>query len=299
MGTRWSAKAITPSDFDARAAETEMLAALEMIIAQMSSWDPGSVLSRFNAAKAGATIALPEHFLAVLCGAMTVARETGGAFDPSLGALVHLWGFGAKPQPRDPEAYEIARALEAAGWSKIDLANATLRQPGKLQLDLSGIAKGYAVDELTRVLSARGLNSYLVELGGELRGAGVKPDAQPWWVDVEEPPGSPRAPMLLAAHNVAIATSGDYQRFGAFGERRIAHTIDPRTGWPLENSPAAVSVVHSSCMLADAYATALMVMGADAGLAFATQHGLAARFVASAERGFEETLTPAFAEMLD
>lgn len=299
MGTRWNAKAITPPDFDARAAEAEMRAALEIIIAQMSSWDPNSALSRFNEADAGAAVTLPEHFLAVLTCALKVARETDGAFDPSLGALVDLWGFGAMPQARDPQAHEIGRALKAAGWSKVDLTSATLRQPGGLQLDLSGIAKGYAVDELARVLSARDLNSYLVEIGGDVRGAGVKPDAQPWWVDVEEPPGSPRGPMLLAAHNVAIATSGDYQRFGALGDRRIAHTIDPRTGWPLEDSPASVSVIHPSCMLADAYATALMVMGADAGLAFAQEHGLAARFVASAARGFEETLTPAFAGMLD
>lgn len=299
MGTRWSAKAITPSDFDARAAETAMRASLDAIIAEMSSWAPSSALSQFNAAGACEDIALPMHFHTVLSCALKIARETDGAFDPSLGALVDLWGFGAKLQLRDPYPHEVADALATAGWTKLELAEAKLRQPGGLQLDLSGIAKGYAVDELARILSARGLNSYLVEIGGEVRGAGVKPDAQPWWVDVEEPPRSPRSPMLLAAHNVSIATSGDYQRFGMIDDRRIAHTIDPRTGEPLEHSLSAVSVVHSSCMLADAYATALMVMGADAGVRFATANGLAARFVAGPDTGFQETLTPAFAAMLE
>ncbi|MBL8546948.1 MAG: FAD:protein FMN transferase [Hyphomonadaceae bacterium] len=299
MGTTWSTKAVAPTDFDARAAEAALRAALDAIIAQMSGWAPDSTLSQFNAAGAGATYDLPAHFHAVLQCALDVARRSDGAFDPSLGALVDLWGFGAHPVAGDPAAREIADALAQSGWAKLTPDGSRLKQPGGLRLDLSGIAKGYAVDELARVLSERGLNSFLVEIGGELRGAGVKPDAQPWWVDIEEPPGSPRAPILLALHNLAIATSGDYQRFDESSGRRISHTIDPRTGRPLESSPASVSVIHPTCMLADAYATALMVMGVEDGLRFATTNALAARFVRGAESGFEEILTPAFAAMLE
>ncbi len=299
MGTTWSAKAIAPSDFDARAAEASMQMQLNAIIDQMSGWEPTSLLSQFNALPKGARIALPEHLLIVLERALQVARESDGAFDPTLGALVNLWGFGATTPAADPNAQEIADALANAGWQKLNLKSASLGQPGHLRLDLSGIAKGYAVDELARILSSRGLNSYLVEIGGELRGAGVKPDGQPWWVDIEEPPGSARAPLLLALFDLAIATSGDYQRFGQSGGARIAHTLDPRTGRPLLTSPASVSVLHQSCMLADAYATALMVMGPIQGVAFAASKNLAARFVATAEFDYAETLSPALIEMLE
>lgn len=299
MGTTWSAKAIAPSGFDARAAEAAMQAALDVIVVQMSSWEQTSDLSRFNALPRDKRIALPEHFLIVLQSALQVAHESGGAFDPSIGALVDLWGFGALTPASEPSPQQITQALTDAGWQKLEIEDASLRQPGSLRLDFSGIAKGYAVDELARVLSSRGLNSHLVEIGGELRGTGVKPDGQPWWIDIEEPPGSNREPLLLAVFNLSIATSGDYQRFSESGGARIAHTLDPRTGCPLVASSTSVSVLHQSCMLADAYATALMVMGPDEGMAFATRKNLAARFVASAGSNYAETLSPALAEMLE
>lgn len=298
MGTTWSVRAIVPPDFNTTTARAALEAALDAIIQQMSTWRPDADISRFNDLPAGASITLNAQFRAVIECALAVAAETDGAFDPTIGALVDLWGFGPTPRTQAPSESEIRDALALAGWRKLSLTTTTLAQPGGLRLDLSGIAKGYAVDELARVLSAFGLNSYLVEIGGELRGAGVKPDAQPWWVDLEAPPASTDAPILLTLHDLAVATSGDYRRFREHDGQHIAHIIDPRTGRPLDNTVASVTVIHESCMLADAYATALSVMGAPAALAFADAHALPARIFTRGDASTREYLSAALADML-
>ncbi|MGE0741790.1 MAG: FAD:protein FMN transferase [Hyphomonadaceae bacterium] len=297
MGTTWSARAIAPSDLDHAATDLDLRAELEAIIAEMSQWAPQSVLSRFNDLPKDACIEVSPRLDAVLRCALRIAAETDGTFDPSLGALVELWGFGARAPAADtPSAEDVAGALANAGWRKLVLDNASLRQPGGLRLDLAGIGKGYAVDALAAILIAGGCGSCLVEIGGEVRGVGVKPDGQPWWVDLEDPPLCHALPIRVALHDLAIATSGDYRRGDVVGERRISHTLDPKTGWPLTKPPASVSVLHASCMEADAYATALTVMGAELGAAFASRAGLAARFV---DGDGVETLSPAFAAMLE
>ncbi len=299
MGTTWSVRAVTPTDFDSTGGEGALNAALDAMIAQMSTWAPHSEISRFNSASEGASVTIGEHFSAVLNCALTVAEETSGAFDPSVGALVDLWGFGAGGERDAPDNDEIAGARAQMGWTRLAPSSAVLCQPGGLRIDLSGIAKGYAVDELARVLERLGLNAFLVEVGGELRGAGVKPDAHPWWVDIEEPPGSRAAPILAALHNVSIASSGDYRRARSLDDRAIAHTIDPRIGHPLANNVASVTVLHAECILADAYATALMVMGPRDGLDHANAHDLTARFVVREGDAHRELLSDAFAALLE
>jgi thiamine biosynthesis lipoprotein len=176
------------------------------------------------------------------------------------------------------------------------LRSGSARQPGGARLDLSAIAKGYAVDSVAQRLASEGLVSYLVEIGGELRGRGVKPDGQPWWVSVEPPPGCPLQ-VTSALSGWAIATSGDYRRFFEHGGRRYAHTLDPRTGRPLDDPPASVSVLHAECMAADAWSTALMVLGAGRGLALCEREGLSAVFLlrdpwrAVVSRGFRRMLS--------
>ncbi|MEO7576029.1 MAG: FAD:protein FMN transferase, partial [Massilia sp.] len=159
--------------------------------------------------------------------------------------------------------------------------------------------KGFAVDLLARTIETQGIHHYLVEVGGELRGAGRKGENNPWWVALEQVPGEAGlAQTVLALHNVAVATSGDYRRFFQYGEGRASHTLDPRSGYPIRNDIASVSVIHPQCMAADALSTALSVLGVEAGLAFAEQHHLAARFLVRTAAGLREHASSAYRAML-
>jgi len=300
MGTDWRVTAMAAADPAGLAAEIG--AALDGIVAQMSHWLPDSDLCRFNRAAAGTWQALPEPFFAVLAAAQALARETGGACDPAIGRLVDLWGFGAGPRrdaPPDPQAIAAARAC--GGWQRLELDAAArrARQPGGLWLDLSAIAKGFAVDQVATLLERRGIDSYLVEIGGELRGRGVKPDGTPWWVALADPPGAALPETVIALHGLAVATTGDAERAFMHRGRRLSHSLDPRSGWPVPDGVAAVTVIHARCMQADALATALTVLGAEEGLAFAAARGIAARFVLRHAGSFAERASPAFAAMLE
>jgi len=303
MGTTWSARVIAPADADASATRQAIQHELDMVIAVFSPWDKSSEISRFNAAPAGIW-ALSSPFWTVLDAAMDMADDTNGAVDPTLGALVDLWGFGP-PGPRPDQApmpsdAEIETAQARSGWQGLRLnreARAAM-QSGGMALDFSAIAKGHAVDRVSDRLTALGCSSHLVEIGGELRGRGIKPDGQPWWVEIEQPPNSPAPRTLMALVDIAMATSGDYRRAFTHGGRRYSHTIDGRTGRPVDNGLASVTVVHPSAMKADAFATALTVMGPYDGPEFAEAYGLAAHFVERTPRGPIERMTPMFAAML-
>jgi thiamine biosynthesis lipoprotein len=243
---------------------------------------------------------VPGDLFAVLSHALEAARDSGGAFDPTIGPVVNLWGFGPDPSSRSvPDDAALAAARGRCGWRRLVLDSAGRRalQPGGLYVDLSGIAKGYAVDLVARHLEDQGVGSFLIEIGGELRGRGVKPDGSPWWVALETPAGI-ASETIVALHGLSAATSGDYRKFFADGEARWSHTIDPRTGRPVRGDLASVTVLHPGCMEADALATALGVLGVDAGLAHAAERGIAARFLVRAGAGFTEHATPAFEAML-
>lgn len=291
MGTSWSALIVDPPEN----AAGEIESVLSEIIAQMSHWDATSQLSRFNAAPVGTWHRIDPDFAQVMAAALDIASRSDGAFDPAIGALVDLWGFGP-PGPRVglPGDEEIAAALTASRHNALDFDPLLLRlrRTRPARLDLSGIAKGHAVDAVAARLRTLGCTDFLIEIGGELLGAGIQPDGQPWWVDVEIPPGLSLAPLRVALHGLAIATSGDYRRASAEG----SHTIDPRTGRPLANQVASVTVLHASCMHADAWASALTVLGPDEGMALATRERLAAHM---AVRGSGERLSPALTAMLD
>jgi thiamine biosynthesis lipoprotein len=312
MGTTWSVKLVAPPTADAQALTAMAQRALDSVVGEMSPWEPSSDLSRYNRAPAGVWTALPPAFAQVLRCALEIAEATDGAFDPTLGALVDLWGFGPRPfSGSPPEDDAIAKAREAAGWRRLTLDGDRLFQPGGLRLDLNGVAKGFAVDQVAAALDRAGARSYLVEVGGELRGTGAKPDGQPWWVELERPPTAPargRAHLhrvgdglrtLVALHGLSVATSGDYRRFFEHEGRRYAHTLDPATAAPVAHATVSVTVLDPSCMRADAYATALTVMAPGAALAFATAHGLAAMVLARGPAGLEERLSPALSAMLE
>lgn len=230
-----------------------------------------------------------------------VAGASGGAFDPTIGALADLWGFGPSgPRTSPPPAEAVEAVHAAAGLDAFELDPLLLRarRLRDARLDLSGIAKGHAVDALADALEAAGHRDLLVEIGGEFVGRGLRPDGQPWWVDVEPLPATALPPLRIAAHDVAIATSGDYRRGFTAGCRRYAHTLDPRTGRPIVHGTASVTVLAADCMHADAWATVLTVLPLEEARSWATAHSLAARIVVRTDRGLEEWLSPALQAML-
>lgn len=295
MGTTWTVRYAAEAPLDS--VRSAIAAELDGIIAEMSNWEPASDINRFNRAAPGTWRSLPPRFFEVLEAALAVARDSDGAFDPALAHIVDRWGFG--PSGRQAFAPRT-EPPPPAQWKEIETDPAARRalQPGGVQLDFSGIAKGYAVDRVAGLLRARGIVHHLVEIGGELHGSGIRPDGQPWWTDVERPPGCALPPVRMALHNAAAATSGDYRRAFTHDGRTYSHAIDPATARPITNGVASVTVIHESAMMADALATALTVMGPERGAAFAAPRGLAAYFIVRTGAGFGEAFTPAFADML-
>jgi thiamine biosynthesis lipoprotein len=293
MGTTWQLRFAAVPDVDPAQLRVAIAARLGTIIAEMSHWEAASLLSAFNRAPAGSWHRLPPDFAAVIAAALDIAEASGGAFDPTIGRIVAMRGFGPAPAVSPPDEAAVDRARADAGWHRLayDRATRRLRQPGGVALDLSGIAKGYAVDAVAGLLEDFGIRHGLIEIGGELHGAGIRPDGDPWWVDLEDPPGAVLPPLRIALHGLAVATSGDY--------RRGAHTIDPRTGRSTAHGLTSVSVLHDRAMLADAWATALTVLGPDEGFALATERHLAARFLCRADGGISERITPALQAMID
>lgn len=310
MGTTWQVRwAASPGAASGERVREAVQAELDTVVEQMSTWLPGSDVDRFNGAAAGTRHALREPMAEVLQAALWMAEVSGGAFNPAAGALVNLWGFGPAPRYTDagfapPELETVQSVLAQLDWRALrwDAARRTIEQPGGMRLDFSAIAKGYAVDRVARRLTLLGLAHVLVEVGGELRGQGLRPDGQPWWVDLELPPTAsgvaPMRPTRLALHGLSVATSGDYRRVYAHGGTAFAHTIDPRHGRPVSHGLASVSVVHAECLWADAWSTALTVLGREPGWALAREHGIAALFVQREPDGrLTETLTSAMEEL--
>lgn len=301
MGTTWRVRYVAPPGLTGEAAGAAVQAELEAVIALFSPWEPSSEVSRFNTAPAGMW-AVSTAFWSLLDAAMDIADETNGAVDPTLGALVDLWGFGPPgpiETPPSDEAVEAARAV--SGWQglRMNREHRGVMQMGGMRLDFSAIAKGHAVDRVSERLSALGATSHLVEIGGELKGVGVKPDAQPWWVEIEAAPDSPAPRTVAALLDMAVATSGDYRRAFEHDGQTYAHTINGATGRPAGPGLAAVSVFHASAMRADALATALFVMGPVEGPGYAEAVGLAAHFTERTPLGLVERITPAWRAMMD
>ncbi|HEX7800599.1 MAG TPA: FAD:protein FMN transferase [Asticcacaulis sp.] len=244
-------------------------ARLSRIDAEMSPYRKDSDLTRFNRAAAGEFVALPALTMQVLQGALEIAALTGGAFDPTVLAAVELWGFGARAVPEGlPDPVDVA-ALPRPRWRDLAPGQGGLIKPHDAGLDLCGIAKGFAVDELLRLCRAEpGVTAALVEVGGELKGWGVQPDGQPWWVGIED------TDARAALCGWAVATSGDGRRAFRHAGRLYSHTIDAATGAPASSGVASATVFDPACWRADALATALIVMGEARALRFATEHDL-------------------------
>ncbi len=279
MGTTWSLRFDNPRMLPLTLVREAVEGALSLVVAQMSHWAQDSDISRINRAPAGSRHVLPKEFGEVMRCAASWAAASGGAIDPTVGSLVACWGFGPEANEAGlPAAKALAEARSQVGWHRLafDAADVSLTQPGGIALDLSGIAKGFAVDHGTETLQALGLADFLFEIGGELRGVGRRPGGQPWQVQVDS---GPAAAQRIALADMAVATSGDRWHQRAHEGKRWSHTIDPRTGEPVAHALASVTVLHPRCMQADALATVLTVLGPDEGQDFAERHGVAALFV--------------------
>jgi len=271
-------------------------ASLERVDATMSTYRADSDLSRFNAAAPGKAIPMDPAVFEVLSISGDVVARSEGAFDPTVGPLVRAWGFGPDERPQAPPDIEGLRAR--VGWSKIaiDAASHTAtKSTAGQELDLSAVAKGFAVDRVAQVLAEAGATNYMVEVGGEVRVAGLSPQGRPWRIGIEQPDAEARSVhAAVELDDRAMATSGDYRNYYEVDGQRVSHTIDPRTGRPIAHRLASVTVLADTCAAADAWATALNVLGPAEGLAKAESEGLDAYLIVRAAEGFEVRHTSGF-----
>lgn len=283
MGTRWSALLYAPPATDIHALDIALARAVDRVDRQMSTWKPDSDLMRLNAASPGTWVSLPRELLLVLAKGLEIGRLSEGAFDVGVGRLVNAWGFGAAGSIPDKEAIRAALHEQLPPTHtvlELDVPGRRARKHARFALDLSGIAKGFAVDEMMRTVKAFGISNGLVGLDGELEASGMKPDGTPWRIAVEKPDYELRSPLgAIELNDAAVATSGDYRHWIEVGGTRLSHTMDRSRGGPIDNAIASVSVVASNCTEADAWSTALMVLGPTEGLALAGKFGLDALLV--------------------
>jgi thiamine biosynthesis lipoprotein len=275
MGTTMKVEAVSRSlsKDELNKAALEAIEAAKKVDRLMSTWRDDSEISRLNQAKPGEWVALSPETYEVLVLAVEVAKKTDGAFDITVGPLVDLWGFGPKSPPVPtavPSDEAVAAAKARVGYQHV-VIDANNRRAARdvegVEVDLGGIAKGYAVDQAIKALERRGVKDALVEIGGETAAIGLTEEREPWLIGVRHPSQPPpRFLTTIELSGGAIATSGDYFNVYELGGRLYSHIIDPATGKPITNNVCSVTVLAKDCALADALATGLMVMGPEKGL---------------------------------
>ncbi|NLO32005.1 MAG: FAD:protein FMN transferase [Candidatus Hydrogenedentes bacterium] len=272
---------------------------LDRINRLMSTYLDDSELSRFNTHESHTPFQLSPETYTVFEIAQRVSAQSDGAFDVTVGPLVNVWGFGPEAFTKVPDDAAIQKLKEAVGYEKLSLLpdHKISKSQATLYCDLSGIAKGYAVDAIAEALTALGLKHFMIEVGGEIRVSGENSQGQDWNLGIETPNPEGRE-LFIVVHlsDASLATSGDYRNMFEVEGQLVSHTIDPHTGYPVQHPVASVSVIHPSCTWADAYATALMVMGEEKALAFAKEQGLAVMLIIhdGEHKQFKERSTPQF-----
>jgi len=300
MGTFYSVKVVgMPAELKKKALLAQIEEKLNAINAQMSTYDRESELSRFNTSRSTDWVETSTELATVVREARHVSELTGGAFDVTVAPLVDLWGFGPDDrQDRVPSPGEIAAMAARIGYTHVKARGsppAIRKDLPDLHIDLSAIAKGYAVDQITELLESRGIANYLVEIGGELRGRGHNDTGNRWRIGIEQPAfGSRDVHTVITINDVGVATSGDYRNYFEQDGVRYSHTINPRTGRPVTHTLASVTVIGYSTAEADALATGLMVLGPEEGFQLAEREGIAACFIVRTADGFSDRQTLAF-----
>lgn len=298
MGTTYHIRYVTADPrHDSEQLQERVDGLLAQINSQMSTYDPQSELSRFNSKLTTEPVVVSRSLENVVARALAIAEETDGLLDVTVGPLVNLWSFGPQQRPESvPTAVELEAAMKMTGYRHLTVENHQLQKSiPELYVDLSTIAKGYAVDRVARLLEQMEIQNYLVEIGGEMRIKGSKPGNQPWRIAIEKPDATQRAAQrIVEINNAAIATSGDYRNYFEEDGQRYSHIIDPRTGKPIQHNLVSVTVITDNCMDADAYATALTVMGPEQALTFAEQKGLAVMLITRENDAFKEYTSTAF-----
>jgi len=300
MGSSYSIKYVRGQDSpDIERLKGETDAILAEVDQQLSTYRADSLVEQFNQAPAGSCQAMPAAVLQLVEAGQQLNAQSQGAFDLTLEPLLDLWGFGPKARAEQvPTPELLAAARERTGMQHLRVDGEQLCKDAEIQLDFNGIAAGYAVDRIAARLHELGVGSYLVDVTGELKAAGRKPDGQLWRIGLEAPQEGRRvAQRVLALDGYGISTSGDYRNYFEEDGRRYSHTLDPATGAPITHKLAAVTVADRSTLRADGLSTVLMVLGTERGLAFAEELGIAAFFVTRAGEGFVTQSTRAFEQL--
>lgn len=300
MGTSYSVQLVAvPPSLDQDALQQDVDSLLAQVNDMMSTYQPDSELSRFNAMWSTDWFPVSHELARVVAEAQRISALSDGAFDVTVGPLVNLWGFGPpRQEDRLPRQSEIDAALAKAGHAKLQVRldpPALRKQQPDLYVDLSAIAKGYAVDRVAELLAGQGIANALVEIGGELHARGHNSRDQAWRIAVERPdPSARRVFRVLSLREMGMATSGDYRNFFELDGKRYSHTIDPATGRPVMHNLASVTMCAESTMQADAWATALLVLGPERGFEVAQEKGLAALLISRDGETLNARWTDAF-----
>ncbi|MBJ7538850.1 FAD:protein FMN transferase [Marinomonas transparens] len=297
MGTTYTVKFYTTEAIKrSQNLKDEVDAVLVTINKLMSTYDSTSELSRFNKLPSGGSADLSEDMAYVMDRALLISEMSQGEYDVTIGPLVNLWGFGpGNREDKVPSQDAIDEAKTRVGYHYLTLDGRHLTKQKNVYIDLSSIAKGYGVDRVAKTLEENGIESYLVEVGGEIRSKGVKPDGSAWKVAIESPAGGhTMAERIVSAKDIAIATSGDYRNYFEKNGVRYSHTINPVTGRPIAHHLVSVTVIDKTTTMADGLATAITVLGPDKGLEFAQKNGIAAYLLVKTDFGYEERPSDAF-----
>ncbi len=300
FGTTYNITIVADQPAPADLAE-QIDALLDVVDLAMSTYKSESELSLFNRLPLGEEVMASEGLWAVLQTSRQVWHHSAGAFDPTVGPLVDLWGFGPQmTNDRIPEDSEIAEALASIGYQHliVNTDKQSISKEVTLRLDLSAVAKGYAVDQVADLLEMLALPDYLVEVGGEMRVSGLNPKGQPWRIAIETPDAMGQVDNVIALQSAAVATSGDYRNYFEKDGKRYSHSIDPRSGRPIEHRLASVTVIADRCIDADAWATAFLVMGDEAALEIANQQSIAVYMLVKADEQFSAVYSDAFKQYL-
>lgn len=306
MGTTYNITVVdAPENVDEDTLSAAIEAMLAIVNSQMSNWDKNSEVSRFNTNTSTEPLPISAEFATVMLAASEVHSLSGGKFDVTLAPLINLWGFGPKkPGEPIPSDTEISAALTNVGQSRVltlSESPLTLQKstPG-VSVNLSAIAKGYGVDQLAAVLRDQGIENYLVEIGGDLVAAGLNENDEAWVIGIEKPnAASQTVQLIVPVSDLGMATSGDYRNYFEKGGIRYSHIIDPTVGRPISHRTTSVTVLAENAMLADALATAMLVVGAEEGLALAEANDLAVFFISRQEDEFMTAASRAFEKHLE